>query len=207
MSLRLSRRSLLAAIAVLAIVAAACGGGSGTKATVVAGSPTVVAAATPPCGAASRLTPEQTDGPYFKANSPERASLVEPGMAGTRLTISGTVMSTACKPIAGALLDFWQADDKGVYDNVGFILRGHQFTDASGRYKLETIVPGLYTGRTEHIHVKVQAPNGPVLTTQLYFSGVPENDTDGIFNAALVMDVQQDGAGKVAGFDFVVAER
>ncbi len=41
-----------------------------------------------------------------------------------------------------------------------------------GRYTLETIVPGEYPGRTQHIHVKVQAPNGPILTTQIYFPGV-----------------------------------
>ncbi len=46
-----------------------------------------------------------------------------------------------------------------------------QFADASGRFSLETIVPGAYGGRTRHIHVKVQAPDSPVLTTQLYFPG------------------------------------
>ena len=69
--------------------------------------------------------------------------------------------------VARALLDVWHADDRGGYDTAGFRLRGHQFTDGSGRFELETIVPGLYPGRTRHIHVKVQAPNGPILTTQL----------------------------------------
>jgi protocatechuate 3,4-dioxygenase beta subunit len=62
-------------------------------------------------------------------------------------------------------------------------------------------VPGLYTGRTRHIHVKVQRPHGTVLTTQLYFPGEPENDTDSIFDAALLMDVR---AGR-ARYDFVLA--
>jgi hypothetical protein len=56
-------------------------------------------------------TPAQTEGPYFTSNSPERASLVENGMAGTRLTITGRVLSTACQPITRAKLDFWQADN------------------------------------------------------------------------------------------------
>src|ERR671923_286173 len=72
----------------------------------------------------------------------------------------------------------------------GFPLRGHQFTDDAGRYRLETVVPGLYPGRTRHIHVKVQAPNQPVLTTQLYFPGEARNAADGIFNQALLMQVQ-----------------
>jgi protocatechuate 3,4-dioxygenase beta subunit len=153
---------------------------------------------------ASAVTPAQTEGPYFKANSPERTSLVEPGMAGTRLVITGRVLTPDGQPVAGALLDFWQADDSGAYDNSGYGLRGHQFTDANGQYTLETVVPGLYPGRTRHIHVKVQAPNGPVLTTQLYFPDEARNATDGIFNAALVLPVQNTGENATATFDFVV---
>src|SRR6266508_4235157 len=59
-------------------------------------------------------------------------SLLESGMAGTRLTLTGYVLSTRCKAIPRALLDFWHADASGVYDNDGFRLRGHQFTDAKG---------------------------------------------------------------------------
>ena len=94
--------------------------------------------------------------------------------------LSGRVLSTACTPIANALLDFWQADNTaGVYDNSGFRLRGHQFTGADGRFTLETIVPGLYPGRTRHIHVEVQPPNGSILTTQLYLPGEARNASDG----------------------------
>jgi protocatechuate 3,4-dioxygenase beta subunit len=127
-------------------------------------------------------------------------------MAGTRLTVAGLVSSRGCTPVPGAVLDFWQANASGVYDNSGYTLRGHQLTDAGGRYTLETIVPGLYPGRTEHIHVKVRAPGRPELTTQLYFPGVQQNDRDGIFNAGLVMNVKDapDG-GKLATFDFVLA--
>jgi protocatechuate 3,4-dioxygenase beta subunit len=149
-------------------------------------------------------TPAQTEGPYFKRSSPERASLLEPGMGGAKLVISGLALSTDCRPIARALLDFWQADDKGAYDNAGFRLRGHLFTDEAGRYRLETIVPGLYPGRTRHIHVKVQAPNRPVLTTQLYFPGEARNAGDGIFNPKLLMQVQDAAGGKQATFDFVL---
>jgi hypothetical protein len=52
--------------------------------------------------------------------------------------------------------------------------------------------------------VKVQRPGGPVLTTQLFFPGVARNESDGIFNAALLIDLR-DGSGgaKVGTFDFV----
>ncbi|MEX0749357.1 MAG: dioxygenase [Dehalococcoidia bacterium] len=146
------------------------------------------------------MTPEQTEGPFFTPDSPERASLVEPGMAGAALTVSGFVLSTDCRPIAGALLDFWQANDAGEYDNEGYTLRGHQFSGADGSFELQTILPGLYPGRTRHIHVKAQAANQPVLTTQLYFPDEPRNAEDGIFADALVMEVN----GESAAFNFVL---
>lgn len=157
-----------------------------------------------PAADAASPTPAAIEGPYFKPNSPKRTSLLEPGITGTKLVLTGRVLSTAGKPIAGARLDFWQADGKGEYDNIGYKLRGHQFADQAGRYRLETIVPGQYGGRTPHIHVKVQAPNTRILTTQLYFPGEPRNQRDFIFNPDLVMKVQEAADDKVATFDFVL---
>ena len=159
---------------------------------------------TPSCDDGDEVTPSQTEGPYFTPNSPLRTSLIESGMAGTRLTITGQVLNISCAAIANALLDFWQADDGGNYDNSGYTLRGHQFTNADGRFTLETIVPGLYPGRTRHVHVKVQAPNQPILTTQLYFPGEARNSSDGIYNAALLMEATDLGSSRAAAFDFVL---
>ncbi len=179
-----------------------------------AGSPTSSSSGAPTSTASSaprtctgRATPSQTEGPYFKAGSPERTSLLEPGMAGTRLIVTGRVFTASCTPVAHALLDFWQADSAGVYDNNGYRLRGHQFTDAAGQYSLETVVPGEYPGRTAHIHVKVQAPGKSVVTTQLYFPGENRNQQDPIFNAALLMDVHDSASGKAATFTFVLDAR
>lgn len=169
--------------------------------------PTVSVSELPPCKSPATLTPAQTEGPYYTPNSPERSSLVEPGMSGTKLIATGYVLTTDCQPIAKAWLDFWQADAQGAYDNAGYRLRGHVFTDEQGRYTLETIVPGEYPGRTQHIHVKVRAPDGPILTTQIYFPGAPGNDRDSIFDPALLADVQAGANGKVATFNFVVKTR
>lgn len=159
---------------------------------------------TPVCSANLKTTPAQTEGPYYKPNTPERSDLLITGTTGTKLIVTGYVLTTDCKPVAGAWLDFWQADDAGQYDNAGYTLRGHQTTDESGRYYLETIVPGRYPGRTRHIHVKVQAPNSPALTTQLYFPNEPANNSDSIFNPALIANVQDTADGKVATFNFVL---
>lgn len=157
---------------------------------------------TPACGGSA--TPTQTEGPYFKPSSPERLSLLEPEMRGRRLIVSGVVRGTDCKPVPRALLDFWQADAGGRYDNAAFRLRGHQLTDAEGRYRLETILPGVYPGRTRHIHVKAQAPNRPPLTTQMYFPGEAGNARDGLFDPALLVALADAADGATARFDFVL---
>jgi protocatechuate 3,4-dioxygenase beta subunit len=156
------------------------------------------------CGGNGAVTPPQTEGPYFKPNSPARASLIEPGMPGTKLVVEGSVLTADCKPVPRALLDFWQADAAGRYDNEGQRLRGHQLTDDTGHYRLETVVPAQYPGRTRHIHVKVQAPGRPALTTQLYFPGESANQRDGIFDPKLVMKVRDVEGGKIGAFDFVL---
>jgi protocatechuate 3,4-dioxygenase beta subunit len=160
---------------------------------------------TPACHDGDSPTLAQTEGPYFKSSSPERIELIEEGMAGQKIELAGFVMTRGCKPVAGALLEFWQADEQGRYDNSGFRLRGHQFTDAEGRYRLRSIVPGVYVGRTRHIHVKVQPRGGAVLTTQLYFPGEALNRKDGLFRKELLVRTAKN-AGWLAGrFDFVVA--
>ena len=163
---------------------------------------------TPACGDSGGPTPRQTEGPYYTPRTPRRTSLIETGMGGTRLVVEGVVLSAACTPIPNALLDFWQADDRGEYDNAGYRLRGHQIADERGRYRLITIVPGNYPGRTRHIHVKVAAPGRPPLTTQLYFPDEPNNRRDGIFVPELVMNVRdRPQEGKVGAFDFVLDVR
>jgi len=165
---------------------------------------TAIASPAGACASPAAKTLPMTEGPYFKANSPERSNLLAAGMPGTKLVLSGYVLGMDCKPVAGALLDFWQANADGQYDNSGYTLRGHQFSDATGHYQLTTVIPGLYPGRTEHIHVKVQAPNGSILTTQLFFPGVADNNSDGIFDPSLLMALQDAPDGKTASFTFVI---
>lgn len=159
---------------------------------------------TPECPDADDVTPRSTAGPFYEPDSPLRTSFLEPGIKGTPVALTGYVLTTDCKPVSKALVDFWHADDDGEYDNVGYKLRGHQFTDEHGRYRLETIVPGMYPGRTRHYHVRVQAPDQRVLTTQLYFPNEPANARDGIFLPELLMDVKDAGDAKEASFNFVL---
>jgi protocatechuate 3,4-dioxygenase beta subunit len=161
-------------------------------------------APTPQCHDGDEPTVRQTEGPYFKPSSPERTDLAEPNTRGRLVELSGLVLTRSCRPVARALLDLWHADERGDYDNSGFRYRGHLFTDSDGRYRFRTIMPALYPGRTRHYHVKVQAPQQSVLTTQLYFPNEPTNRRDGLFRRELLMRVAEAGDGLSARFDFVL---
>jgi protocatechuate 3,4-dioxygenase beta subunit len=145
-------------------------------------------------------TPSQTEGPFFKTDTPLRASFLEKDSPG-RLVVSGQVLSARCQPVPNALLEFWHADEFGEYDNKGYRYRGHQHADAQGRYRLETIVPAEYPGRARHIHAKVQAPGRRVLTSQVYFPGEPGNARDSLYRRELEMKMAEPAEGV---FDFVV---
>lgn len=150
-----------------------------------------------PAPTCNGLTQSQTEGPYYKPDTPERNSLFEEGMQGTRLILVGYVLDQSCQPLPNAWLDFWQADADGEYDNAGYRLRGHQFTDAQGRYYLETILPGLYASRPiEHIHVKVRPEGGEEVTSQLYF---PKQPIEG-----LTVTLEDRGDYQLGYFNFVV---
>jgi protocatechuate 3,4-dioxygenase beta subunit len=158
---------------------------------------------TPECRDNDEPTPRQTEGPFYKPRSPRRSDLAE-GVKGRVIELAGLVLTRRCNALSRAIVDLWHADDKGEYDNKGFRLRGHQLTDAAGRYRFRTIVPAIYTGRTRHFHVKVAVPERPVLTTQLYFPDEPGNAQDFLFRRELLMRVEPAGDGLAARFDFVI---
>jgi protocatechuate 3,4-dioxygenase beta subunit len=162
---------------------------------------------TPQCHDGDPSTLRQTEGPYFKPSSPARADLVEPNSKARLVELRGQVLTRSCRPVPRALLDLWHADERGAYDNAGFRYRGHLFTDTEGRYRFRTILPALYTGRTRHYHLKVQAPQQGVLTTQLYFPDEPMNRRDGLFRRELVMRMAEAGDDLSARFDFVLDMR
>jgi len=163
--------------------------------------PPAEGAAALPAPVCNGLTPATAEGSHYLPNTPERATLREAGMAGDPLVITGYVLDANCAPIPGAWLDFWQADAGGVYDATSFRLRGHQFTDADGRFRLDTIIPGPADGRPRHLYVKVQASGGGVLTTQLFFPDDPANAIDPDFRSELLLTFSDP---QTAAFDFVI---
>jgi len=149
------------------------------------------------------FTALQTAGPYYKVGSPNRQSLIEEGVVGEKITVTGFVFDKNCNPISNAWLDFWQADGRGIYDNQGYRLRGYQYTDQNGRYVLETVMPTQYSSRPPHIHLKLQATEDDlVLTSQLYFPRQSQNTADSIFNSTLVVSMSDDG--QTANYNFKI---
>ncbi len=162
--------------------------------------------ASSPINCSGKPIAQLTEGPYYKPNTPEKADLTEEGIPGEKLVLTGYVLDTDCKPVADAWLDFWQADGAGDYDNSGFKLRGHQFTDSNGKYTLTTVIPGEYPGRTPHIHFKIRASETSTnITSQLFIPGVSGNETDTIYDQSLLIsNIRQTDEGKTANFNFVV---
>lgn len=155
------------------------------------------------CTAGTRT---QTAGPFYTPLTPRRDTLREPDTGGETLVLEGLVLSPDCQPLAGAVIDIWHCDELGHYDNRGFRYRGHQFSDAAGAFRFETVRPGHYPGRTPHIHVKVQGAATRVLTTQLYFPDLQKlNERDRIYRDDLVMRLDRADDAWRGRFDFVLA--
>jgi hypothetical protein len=80
------------------------------------------AAPTPECHDGDEATIRQTEGPYFKPSSPQRADLVEPNVKTQLVEITGQVLTRSCRPVERVLLDLWHADENGEYDMQAFAI-------------------------------------------------------------------------------------
>ena len=182
----LTRREALAALGLSGAAMLAGGAAWGGVRPAQAGGAGFIGGPIPQCV----VRPEQTEGPFFVDRMLERADIrADPASGrvsdGVRLDLAFTVSrvgSGACTPLAGAQVDVWQCDARGVYSAVRdrrgdaegeSFLRGHQVTDAAGRVAFTTIYPGWYQGRAVHVHFKIRteptAPRGYEFVSQLYF--------------------------------------
>jgi catechol 1,2-dioxygenase len=181
-------------------------------------------------------TENNVEGPVYIAGAPmlERPFVLpkREDEAGEKLIFSGTVRSTDGTPLAGALLDVWQANGAAEYSqfNPGvpeYNLRGKLTTDDDGRFEFETVVPSAYeipkagaTGkllaalgrsafRPGHIHFKISHEAAAPLTTQIYFEGDPWLDSDvvGAVKASLVTKLTQGPSHATCSYDFVLPAR
>jgi len=165
-------------------------------------------------------TESNLEGPFYIPGAP----ILQPPYAlprrdnepGEPLYMSGTVVGLDGSPLAGAMLDVWQANGAGEYSHFhpgvpDFNLRGRFTTDSEGRFEVRTVVPSSYaipgagpTGRLltalgrhffrpSHLHFKLSHPGYNSLTTQIYFEGDEylRSDVVGAVKDALVVKPQK----------------
>lgn len=150
----------------------------------------------PPLHAGTSLTgtPPDQEGPFYPVvrQEDEDNDLVqvvgrpEPA-AGNILHLSGTVRTVKGTPVAGAVVEIWQTDPHGRYQDArdrspgprdrNFQYWGKAVTGADGSYSFTTLVPGGYHPRPPHIHFKVWTEGKERLTSQIYFMNHPQAGT------------------------------
>ncbi len=184
------------------------------------------ARATPAAAVVGAWAPTEDNilGPFHRPGAPFRAKITPPMEPGKTLVVGGRVWGQDTrKPLAWVMLDIWQANDKGRYDNDDpdhppaagvFHNRARIMTDESGYYEFETVRPGRYktdpnTWRPSHIHYWVRRQGYRELVTQLYFKGDPYNETDQYIKKSLIREMapMQNGAAnyEIGRFDIVLA--
>ncbi|MBY0358583.1 MAG: hypothetical protein K2W82_11325 [Candidatus Obscuribacterales bacterium] len=157
--------------------------------------------------AALAATEKNILGPYYRPGAPYRAKITPPHEPGTVLLVNGIVRAADTgKPLPFAVLDIWQANEQGHYDNENdanpnakpanglYLLRARLVTNEDGYYEYETIHPGAYeyaenAWRPAHIHYMVSAHGYKQLVTQMYFDGDKHNKTDQFIHDSLIMPV------------------
>jgi protocatechuate 3,4-dioxygenase, beta subunit len=149
-------------------------------------------------------TPALTIGPYYPNALPldqdNDLLLINDSITpsvGEIMWVSGRVLDTGGSPVRGAVVEIWQADNNGAYIHTGspitnrepnFQGYGKFETASDGRYMFRTVKPGIYPGRTRHIHYQIKVPSRGNLITQCHFEGEALNTGDmvlsGIINTA-----------------------
>ena len=102
----------------------------------------------------SRLVPtaEMTLGPFFPREFAAGANDLAAGAHGEPIEITGRVAQADGRPLDNLVLEIWQADAQGRFDNPAFVGWGRAATDAEGVYSFRTIRPGACEGRAPHIN-------------------------------------------------------
>ncbi|MDF1578147.1 MAG: hypothetical protein RQ753_05410 [Desulfurivibrionaceae bacterium] len=140
----------------------------------------LIAGLTHPAWAAEncRPTPYDEIGPFYRPNAPIRSSV------GKGYLLEGTVRSAeGCKPLPGAVIEFWLVNEQGGYDDAH---RATVIADQKGEYSFASNRPSDYVGRLPHIHIRVTAAGHQELITQHYpEKGKARGDFDLVLRKAI----------------------
>ncbi|HYL42399.1 MAG TPA: intradiol ring-cleavage dioxygenase [Ktedonobacteraceae bacterium] len=159
-------------------------------------------------------------GPFYREGAPElpTGATISQDERGEPVVVTGQVLSTDGTPIPNALLDIWETDENGLYEQQDpeqpdMNLRGKFRTDHEGRYCFVGIKPVSYAipddgpvgqllrtlrrhpFRPAHIHLLISARGFAPVTTHLFVKGDPYLDSDAVFGTkeSLIVDfIRQD---------------
>ena len=176
---------------------------------------------------AAVLTPRQTAGPFYPEAIPADSDMDLTQFAGGKaqgdvIEVTGAVMNEKGAPLPGTVVELWQANAFGRYHHSGddnpeprdphFQGFGAVAADKDGAYRFRTVLPGLYPGRTRHIHFRLVREGRQALVTQMYFPGEKDNGRDGLFRWLGSKEAQAAATARLTGgdktkleFDFVLA--
>lgn len=129
-------------------------------------------------------------GPYYESNTPFRENLAPENHSGTELTVTGRVLNSDCtRSMGGVIVDIWQANESGNYDDLWY--RGRVLTSDDGTYTFTTVIPRGYgegtAFRPPHIHFKIWQESTEIITSQMF---LPESRNQGI-EEAYIMELSQ----------------
>ena len=167
-------------------------------------------------------TPSTVEGPFHIPNAPEVAHGADmaKGAPGIPCFVSGKVRGLAGEPVGGAILDLWQTDGEGLYEEQRRTaepwMRGIYRTQPDGSYLIRTVAPisysipmdgpiGAFFGRTTmshirpaHIHFAISAPGYHGVVTHLFQQGDEYIDNDVVYGvkAPLVVEFVKRPPGK-----------
>jgi len=171
-------------------------------------------------------------GPFYREGAqelPMGATISQDGR-GEPVVVTGRVLSTQGTPIPGALLDVWETDENGLYEQQDpeqpdMNLRGKFRTDSEGRYCFTGIKPVSYAipddgpvgqllqalerhpFRPAHIHLLISADGFAPLTTHLFVKGDPYLDSDAVFGTkdSLIVDfIRHDWEAEAAQYHVTI---
>jgi hydroxyquinol 1,2-dioxygenase len=172
-------------------------------------------------GKAGKATESTVLGPFFVEGAPQMplgANIAKPGTPGEPCVVNCSVKGAKGEPIAGAVIDVWEAGGDGFYDvqkPEGTNLRARFRSDAQGRFHFRCVKPSSYpvphdgpvgkmlvaTGRHPmrpgHLHFMFQAPGYEKLVTHLFVKGDKYLNSDAVFGVkdSLIVNFKKNAAG------------
>lgn len=179
-------------------------------------------------------TPNTPRGPFYRADAPffPLGASISLDAGGEPMTVHGRVTDLDGKPVPGALLEVWQPNADGVFENQQpdlqpeFNLRGKFVCNDDGGFIFRTIKPGGYSvpgdgpvgrllqkldyplTRPAHLHFRISAPGFETLVTQIFDADDPDLTQDAILGVRrdLVGEFRKSGAGEwELAYSFVLA--